>query len=87
MAKAAAILGTFEHLMLLALLRLGPEAYGATIRREIEARTGRDLAISAAYVTLDRPELTGLVRSRIGDPTRSRALESSPARSQSRPFS
>ena len=44
------ILGEFEQLVLLALIRLGPEAYGATIRREIEARTGRDLAISAVYV-------------------------------------
>ena len=42
MAKAEAILGEFEQLVLLALVRLGPEAYGATIRREIEARTGRD---------------------------------------------
>lgn len=69
MAKAGTVLGEFEQLVLLALIRLGPEAYGATIRREIEARTGRDLAISAVYVTLDRLEVKGLVRSRIGDPT------------------
>src|SRR4030095_11729236 len=67
--KGEAALGEFEQLVLLALVRLGPEAYGATIRREIEARTGRDLAISAVYVTLDRLEVKGLVRSRIGDPT------------------
>jgi DNA-binding PadR family transcriptional regulator len=67
--KADAALGEFEQLVLLALLRLGPEAYGATIRREIETRTGRELAISAVYVTLDRLEVKGLVRSRIGDPT------------------
>ncbi len=67
--KAEIPLGEFEQLVLLALVRLGPEAYGATIRREIEARTGRDLAISAVYVTLDRLEVKGLVRSRIGDPT------------------
>ena len=42
--RAEASLGEFEQLVLLALVRLGPEAYGATIRREIEARTGRDLA-------------------------------------------
>ena len=64
-----AILGEFEQLVLLALVRLGPDAYGATIRREIEARTGRDLAISAVYVTLDRLEIKGLVKSRIGEPT------------------
>jgi PadR family transcriptional regulator PadR len=62
-------LGDFEQLVLLALVRLGPDAYGATIRREIETRTGRDLAISAVYVTLDRLEGKGLIRSRIGDPT------------------
>jgi len=63
------VLGEFEQLVMLALLRLGPDAYGAAIRREIEARTGRDLAISAVYVTLDRLEVKGLVRSRIGEPT------------------
>ena len=65
-------LGDFEQLVLLALLRLGPDAYGATIRREIEGRTGRDLSISAVYVTLDRLEGKGLVRSRIGEPTPTR---------------
>jgi DNA-binding PadR family transcriptional regulator len=62
-------LGEFEQIVLLALARLGDDAYGATIRREIESRTGRDLAISAVYVTLDRLERKGLVRSRIGEPT------------------
>ncbi len=62
-------LGEFEQLVLLALLRLGPDGYGATIRREIETRTGRELAISAVYVTLGRLEDKGLVRSRIGAPT------------------
>jgi len=69
MAKPEIQLGEFEQMVLLALVRLGPEAYGATIRREIETRTGRDLAISAVYVTLDRLETKGLVRSRVGDPT------------------
>jgi DNA-binding PadR family transcriptional regulator len=69
MAKLEPVLGEFEQLVLLALVRLGPDAYGATIRREIESRTGRDLAISAVYITLDRLETKGLVRSRMGDPT------------------
>lgn len=56
-------------MVLLAMLRLGPDAYGATIRREIETRTGRDLAISAVYITLGRLETKGLVRSRVGEPT------------------
>ena len=68
-SNTAPQLGEFEQLVLLALVRLGPDAYGATIRRDIEARTGRDLAISAVYVTLDRLETKGLVRSRVGEPT------------------
>ena len=63
-----AVLGDFEQLVLLALVRLGPDAYGATIRREIEARTERELSISAVYTTLQRLEQKGLVRSRVGDP-------------------
>jgi hypothetical protein len=69
------VLGEFEQLVLLALVRLGPEAYGATIRREIEARTGRDLAISAVYVTLDRLEVKGLARSRVGEPRPNEAVD------------
>jgi DNA-binding PadR family transcriptional regulator len=63
-----AALGEFEQLVLLAVLRLGPKAYGATIRREIETRTGRELSISAVYTTLQRLEQKGLVRSRMGEP-------------------
>jgi DNA-binding PadR family transcriptional regulator len=62
-------LGEFEQLVLIALVRLGPDAYGATIRRDIEARAGRRLSISAVYTTLDRLEQKGCVRSRVGDPT------------------
>lgn len=62
-------LGEFEQLVLLALVRLGPDAYGATVRREIETCAGREVSISAVYTTLERLEQKGLVRSRIGDPT------------------
>jgi DNA-binding PadR family transcriptional regulator len=65
-------LGEFEQLVLIALLRLGPDAYGAIVRREIEARAGRKLAISAVYTTLERLEQKGLVRSWIGEPTAQR---------------
>ena len=65
----SAALGEFEQTVLFALLRLEAAAYGATIRREIESRTGRPLAISAVYTTLDRLEQKGIVRSRIGEPT------------------
>lgn len=69
MAPVSPLLGDFEQLVLLALFRLGAGAYGATVRREIEARTGRDLAISAVYVTLARLQEKGLVASYVGDPT------------------
>jgi DNA-binding PadR family transcriptional regulator len=62
-------LGEFEQMVLLALVRLGPDAYGATVRREIETRARRRLSISAVYTTLERLEQKGFVRSRIGDPT------------------
>jgi DNA-binding PadR family transcriptional regulator len=62
-------LGEFEQLVLLALVRLGPEAYGASVRREIEARARRELSISAVYTTLERLEQKGFVRSWIGEPT------------------
>jgi PadR family transcriptional regulator PadR len=50
-------------------VRLGPDAHGATVRREIEERAGREVSISAVYTTLERLERKGLVRSRIGEPT------------------
>jgi PadR family transcriptional regulator PadR len=61
--------GEFEQLVLMAVVRLEDAAYGATIRREIEARANRRLSISAVYTTLERLEQKGLVRSWIGEPT------------------
>jgi PadR family transcriptional regulator PadR len=52
-------LGEFEQLVLLALVRLSPDAYGATVRREIEQRAGREVSISAVYTTLERLEQKG----------------------------
>ena len=65
-------LGEFEQLVLIAIVRLGEDAYGATVRRDIEERTARRLSISAVYTTLDRLERKGLVRSWIGQPTAER---------------
>lgn len=62
-------LGEFEHIVLLAVLRLDDQAYGVTVRREIEARTKREVSIGAIYATLDRLEAKGYVRSRAGEPT------------------
>jgi DNA-binding PadR family transcriptional regulator len=61
--------GEFEQLVLMAVVRLDDEAYGATIRRDIEARASRRLSISAVYTTLERLEQKGFVRSWIGEPT------------------
>lgn len=65
---ARRFLGELEQLVLIAVLRLGDDAYGMRIRREIEARTGRDVAIGAVYSALDRMERKGLVTSRVGEP-------------------
>jgi PadR family transcriptional regulator len=68
----AAVLGDFEQLILLGVLRLAEGAYGAAIRQEIHARSGRDVSINAVYTTLDRLESKGLLRSWIGEPTAQR---------------
>jgi DNA-binding PadR family transcriptional regulator len=65
-------LGDFEQLVLLGVLRLRDEAYGAAIQQEIHGRSGRDISISAVYTTLDRLESKGLLRSWIGEPTAQR---------------
>ena len=65
-------IGDFEQLILMALIRLGSDAYGVSIRSEIEARTGRAISPGALYTALDRLETRGLVSSRLGDPTPAR---------------
>lgn len=57
-------LGELEHLILVAILRLGADAYGAAIIAEIERQTGRDVSHAAAYIALQRLEAKGLVASR-----------------------
>ena len=63
------MLGEFEYLLLTAAVRLGEEAYGAAIRREVEEATGRRCSIGALYTTLDRLEMKGLLKTWMGDPT------------------
>jgi len=67
----APVLGDFEQLVLLGVLRLELQdsAYGAAIRQEIHARSGRDVSINAVYTTLDRLEGKGFLKSWVGDPT------------------
>jgi len=62
-------LGEFELLVMLCVIRLGEGAYGVPISREIEQRTGRDVAFGTVYATLERLQKKGLVRSDLGDPT------------------
>ena len=61
-------LGAFEQLILFSVLQLEEEAYGVSIRENIEERTGRTASIGAIYTTLGRLEERGLVRSRMEEP-------------------
>jgi PadR family transcriptional regulator, regulatory protein PadR len=65
-------LGEFEQIVMLAILRLGEGAYGAAIRTEIEACTGRDPTPGALYTTLDRLETKSMLSSRLAEPTAER---------------
>ncbi|MPY90770.1 MAG: PadR family transcriptional regulator [Luteitalea sp.] len=69
---SAPSLGEFEQLVLLAILRLGVDAYGVTIAGELERRAGRRVSRGALYTTLERLETKGLVRWRISAGTRER---------------
>jgi len=62
-------LGEFEQIVLLALLRLGKNAYGVPIRNELEHRAKRVVSVGALYSTLDRLEAKGYVASWLADPT------------------
>ncbi|HSM05243.1 MAG TPA: helix-turn-helix transcriptional regulator [Longimicrobiales bacterium] len=61
-------LGELEHQAMLALLRLGEDAYTAPIVEELEARTGREATVASVYVVLRRLEDKGLVRSELREP-------------------
>ncbi len=62
-------LGEFEQLVLLAILRLGTNAYGMRIRQELEDRAGRATSIGALYITLERLEQKGMICSELGEAT------------------
>src|SRR4051812_48735613 len=62
-------LGSFELMVMLALIRLGENAYGVPISEEIEQQAGRDISLGSVYATLDRLERKGLVSSTVGEPT------------------
>ena len=66
------LLTDFEIMILLAIMRVGEEAYGVPIGREIETTTGRAVQLPAIYAALDRLERQGLVASRLGEATAQR---------------
>jgi PadR family transcriptional regulator PadR len=67
--KRGELLGSLEHIILLALVRLEDGGHGMIVRREIEERTGRNISIGAVYATLERLEAKGYVSSFTGKPT------------------
>src|SRR5947207_14953368 len=69
----ADVLGAFEQAVLLAIVRLGDEAYGRAILKETQARLERDVAAGAVHATLERLENKGLIASRLGPGTPVRA--------------
>lgn len=63
-------LGEFEHRVLLAMLRLGGEAYSVSLVLELEERTGREVSQSSVFIALQRLEKKGLLSSRIDETTK-----------------
>lgn len=66
------MIGEFEYLLITAAARLGEDAYGAAIRREIEDAIGKRCSIGALYTTLDRMESKGFVKTWMGEATSER---------------
>ena len=62
-------LGEFELMILLTIVRLGDEAYGVPLARELSAIRGGDVALGSVYAALGRLELKGLIASSLGDPS------------------
>ena len=62
-------ISNFELMVMLALIRLGDEAYGVPISREIEEHSGHDIALGRVYAALERLQDRGLVSSSVGEPT------------------
>jgi len=73
-------LGSFEELVMVGILRVGEEAYGMAVRRELERVGGGEVAIGAVYATLDRLEAKGLISSSRGhEPGARRVVHVTPA--------
>ncbi len=63
------VLGNFELMVMLAVIRLGNGAYGVPISRAIAESTGREVLVGSVYAALERLEEKGLVASEVGEPT------------------
>ena len=72
MARDEQPIGEFEQMVLLAILQCKEDAYGVTIHDELARHTARPLARGAVYMTLDRLEKKGLLKSTLTDPTAER---------------
>jgi PadR family transcriptional regulator len=75
-------LGILEEQVMLAVLRTGADAYGMTVRRELETVTGREVTIGSVYITLDRLEAKGLVTSARAIAARAAAARGTPPASR-----
>lgn len=69
MSNKEKFLGEFEQMVLLAILRLGKDAYGAVIRQMLHEQINRNVVIGALYSTLERLEKKGMVSSSFGEST------------------
>jgi PadR family transcriptional regulator, regulatory protein PadR len=65
-------IGEFEELVLLTIASLGEEAYGVSVKEDIEGRADRNISIGALHSTITRLEEKGFIKSRLGDPTQER---------------
>jgi PadR family transcriptional regulator, regulatory protein PadR len=67
--KKSSLLSVYELMALFAILRLGKNAYGVPISQEIEAQSGRRVALSGVYAALERLERRGFVTAERGEAT------------------
>lgn len=65
-------LGQFEELVLLAVCILEGEAYGISVKEEVEKHTGRSILLGAVHITLYRLQDKGWLSSELGGNTAKR---------------
>lgn|SRR5688572_24990531 len=70
--KPAPVLSNFELMVMLAIIRIGDDAYGVSISTEIEDTTGSEVLLGSVYDALNRLEKKGLIESSLGEATAER---------------